>query len=63
MNPISISVAPTTYVIGKHYYDLPGTVELMSQLERTAVVDGVEFQNEVEWDDTVPPRAVKAPGL
>ncbi len=56
MNPISISVAPTTYVIGKHYYDLPGTVELMRQLEHTAVVDGVEFQNEAEWDNTVPPR-------
>jgi len=56
MNPISISVAPTAYVIGKHYYDLSGTVELMRRLERTAVVDGVEFQNEAEWDYTVPPR-------
>lgn len=31
-NPISISVAPTTRAIGKRYFDLPGTIELMSLL-------------------------------
>jgi hypothetical protein len=55
-NPISISVAPTTRVIGKRYYDLPGTIGLMHRLWQTSVVDGFEFQNLAEWDAAGPPR-------
>jgi hypothetical protein len=55
-NPISISVAPTTRVIGKRYYDLPGTIDLMHRLWRESVVDGFEFQNLAEWDAAGPPR-------
>jgi hypothetical protein len=55
-NPISISVAPTTRAIGKRYYDLPGTIELMHQLWQESVVDGFEFQNLAEWDAAGPPR-------
>jgi hypothetical protein len=55
-NPISISVAPTVQVIGKRYYDLPGTIELMHRLWSESVVDCFEFQNLAEWDATSPPR-------
>jgi hypothetical protein len=53
---ISISVAPTTRAIGKRYYDLPGTIELMERLWRASVVDGFEFQNLAEWAGENPPR-------
>lgn len=56
VNPISISIAPTTEVIQKRYYDLPGTIELMRLLWQEAVVDGFEFQNLAEWDEAEPPR-------
>lgn len=55
-NLLSISVAPTTPIIGKRYYDLPGTIELMHRLWTEGVVDGFEFQNLAEWDATGPPR-------
>jgi sugar phosphate isomerase/epimerase len=55
-NPLSISIAPTTRVIGKHYYDLPGMIELMHHLWQESVVDGFEFQNLAEWDAAGPPR-------
>lgn len=55
-NPISISVAPTVRVIGRPYYDLAGTVELMKRLWQERAVDGFEFQNLAEWDDAHPPR-------
>ena len=55
-NPISISVAPTTRVIGKRYYDLPGTIELMHRLFQESMMDGFEFQNLAEWDAAGPPR-------
>jgi sugar phosphate isomerase/epimerase len=55
-NPISISVAPAVQVIGKRYYDLPGTIELMHCLWSESVADGFEFQNLAEWDATGPPR-------
>ncbi|NIQ77211.1 MAG: hypothetical protein GTN93_03730 [Anaerolineae bacterium] len=55
-NLVSISVAPTTEVIQRRYYDLPGTMELMRLLWLEAVVDGVEFQNMAEWDNQEPPR-------
>ena len=55
-NPISISVAPTTRVIGKRYYDLPGTIELMHRLWQESVVDGFELQNMAEGDAAGPPR-------
>ncbi len=56
MNQISISVAPATKVIQKRYYDLPGTIKLMSLLWQESVIDGFEFQNVAEWDDENPPR-------
>jgi hypothetical protein len=55
-NPISISVAPTTRAIGKRYYDLAGTIELMNLLWQESVIDGFEFQNLAEWDEENPPR-------
>ena len=55
-NPISISVSPTTRAIGKRYFDLPGTIELMGLLWQESVIDGFEFQNLAEWDDENPPR-------
>lgn len=55
-NPVSISVAPTTRVIGKRYFDLAGIIELMSLLWQESVIDGFEFQNLAEWDDENPPR-------
>jgi hypothetical protein len=55
-NPISISIAPTTRVIGRRYYDLPGTIELMHRLWQESVVDGFEIQNLAEWDAAGPPR-------
>jgi len=55
-NLISIAVAPTTRAIGKRYYDLAGTIELMSLLWQESVIDGFEFQNLAEWDDENPPR-------
>jgi SAM-dependent methyltransferase len=56
MNTISISVAPTTGVIGKRYYDLPGTIELMHRLWQESALDGFEFQNLAEWEAAGPPR-------
>lgn len=55
-NPISISVAPTTRAIGKRYFDLAGTIELMSLLWQASAIDGFEFQNLAEWDAKNPPR-------
>ena len=55
-NLLSISVAPTTPIIGKRYYDLPGTIELMHRLWTESVVDVFEFQNLAEWDAAGPPR-------
>jgi len=55
-NLLSISIAPTTPIIGKRYYDLPGTIELMHRLWTESVVDGFEFQNLAEWDAAGPPR-------
>ena len=55
-NPISISIAPTAAVIGRRYYDLPSTIELMNQLWQESVLDGFEFQNLAEWDAAHAPR-------
>jgi len=54
-SPLSISVAPTTRAIGKRYFDLAGTIELMSLLWQESVIDGFEFQNLAEWNDENPP--------
>ncbi len=56
MDLLSISVAPTTKVIGKRYYDLPGNIEVMRRLMQARVVDGCEFQHVEEWDAEEPPR-------
>jgi hypothetical protein len=55
-NPLSISVAPTTRAIGRRYYDLAGTIELMSLLWQESVIDGFEFQTLAEWNHENPPR-------
>jgi hypothetical protein len=55
-NLLSISIAPTTPIVGKRYYDLAGTIELMHCLWQESVVDGFEFQNLAEWDAAGPPR-------
>jgi sugar phosphate isomerase/epimerase len=55
-NPISISIAPTTAAIGRRYYDLLSTIELMHRLWQESVLDSFEFQNLAEWDATGPPR-------
>jgi sugar phosphate isomerase/epimerase len=55
-NLLSISIAPTTPIVGKRYYDLPGTIELMHRLWQESVLDGFEFQNLAEWDVAGPPR-------
>jgi hypothetical protein len=53
---ISISVAPATAVLGRRYYDLPGTLALMDWLWQRSAVDGFEVQNLAEWDARAPPR-------
>ncbi len=45
LNPASISIAPTTAVIQRPHYDLPGGIEPMRLLWLEAVVDGFELQN------------------
>ncbi len=55
-NPISLSIAPATAAIGRRYYDLSSTLELMHRLQQESVVDGFEFQNLAEWDAAGPPR-------
>jgi sugar phosphate isomerase/epimerase len=55
-NPLSISIAPTTPIIGKRYYDLPGTIELMHRLWQESALDGFELQNLAEWEAAGPPR-------
>jgi len=55
-NRISLSTAPSVQALGKEYYDLPGTLELMGRLRAASVVDGFEFQVLEEWDATRPPR-------
>lgn len=55
-NLLSIAANPTTAVIGKRYYDLPGLIELMHRLTRESVIDGFELQYTAEWDAAEPPR-------
>lgn len=56
MNPISISTAPVNRLVGRPYYDLHSTIEVMRRLWQESVVDGFEFQNLAEWDRENPPR-------
>jgi hypothetical protein len=55
-NPISIAVAPLNKLVGKRYYDLSSTVEVMVQLYQASAADGFELQNLAEWDARTPPR-------
>jgi len=55
-NRISLSTAPAVQALGKKYYDLSGTLELMDRLRAASVVDGFEFQILEEWDAAHPPR-------
>lgn len=54
-NLVSISANPVTALIGKPYYHLPSTVQVMERL-RESVVDGFEIQNLAEWNKKNPPR-------
>ena len=56
MNIISISTAPSNQLIGKPFYDLYATLEVMQKFWAAAVFNGFEFQNIAEWDAENPPR-------
>lgn len=56
MNLISISTAPSNTLVGKPFYDLYATLEVMQKLWAAAVFNGFEFQNVAEWDAENPPR-------
>jgi hypothetical protein len=56
MNTISISTAPSNQLVGKPFYDLYATLEVMQKLWTAAVFNGFEFQNIAEWDAENPPR-------
>ena len=56
MNIISISTAPSNQLVGKPFYDLYATLEVMQKLWAAAVFNGFEFQNVAEWDAENPPR-------
>jgi hypothetical protein len=55
-NPISIAAAPLSKLVGKRYYDLSGTIEVMRRLHQASAADGFELQNLAEWDARTPPR-------
>jgi len=55
-NRISLSTAPSVQALGKEYYDLSSTLELMERLRVGSVVDSFEFQVLEEWDAIHPPR-------
>ena len=63
MERISLSIAPAVQVIGKPYYDLTGSIELMHRLWPAGVVDGFEFQNLAEWDASGPRSRRECPNL
>ena len=54
-NLISASSAPIAGFGDKEYYDLVGTIQVMSRIFRESVVDGFELQLEPEWDAENPP--------
>jgi hypothetical protein len=56
MNIISISTAPSNKLIGKPFYDLYATLEVMQKFWTEAILNGFEFQNIAEWDAENPPR-------
>jgi sugar phosphate isomerase/epimerase len=56
MNLISISTAPSNRLVGKPFYDLYATLEVMQKFWVEAVFNGFEFQNTAEWDAGNPPR-------
>lgn len=56
MNIITISTAPSNKLIGKPFYDLYATLEVMQKFWAEAVFNGFEFQNLAEWDAANPPR-------
>jgi hypothetical protein len=55
-NPISIAAAPLNKLVGKRYYDLSSTIEVMRRLYQASAADGFELQNLAEWDARTPPR-------
>ena len=56
MNIISISTAPSNQLVGKPFYDLYATLEVMQKFWAEAVFNGFEFQNVAEWNAENPPR-------
>ena len=55
-NPLSLSVAAMNFIVGKNFYDLENSLEMMQQLIELKVVDGFELQHLGEWDEREPPR-------
>ncbi len=53
---LSITTAPLNILVGKRYTDLQNTANIMSQLGKTGLVDGFEFQDLAEWDERGAPR-------
>lgn len=54
-NSISLSIAPANIIIGKQYYDLIASIELMKYIQQRDIIDGFEFQLLEEWDKCIPP--------
>jgi hypothetical protein len=55
-NLLSISVSPGVKMIGKRYFDLSGTVELMGRLWQSSVAYGFKIQNLAAWAAATPTR-------
>ena len=56
MNPLSITTPPLAVLIGKPGYHLDAILQVMHRMYEEGLVDGFEFQNLAEWDQTGPPR-------
>ena len=55
-NPLSLSITAANLIVGKQFYDLDNSIEMMQQLIEAGIVDGFEFQHLGEWDSREPPR-------
>jgi len=56
MNPLSITAPPLAVLIGEPGYNLEAILQVMRRMQKERLVDGFEFQNLAEWDQTNPPR-------
>ncbi len=55
-NPFSLSVTAVNKLIGKPFYDLSASIDVMARLLDMGLVDGFEIQHIGEWDEREPPR-------